>query len=345
MKTCRICLKKFTPPSGSGQGHACFCGDKCREVGKQESKKATYKQFLARHGKEGMRKKAALQRDQRDSLRKLKGVGTCAVCKEVKPANEFSRGQKNCKSCASTSWKKYYSSHKEKLGRRKRKKSFRKRTPEQKEAYIKEKKYVKELHSLQKQGKRRCRICKTVKILDDFPNDSSSKVHYNKKSYCNHCYLVEYQRPYQKTQAYKNNKRKSDHKYLTRRRKEDPLFRFSLNIRALTRNSLSSKGFSKEGTLTTEILGCTVPESREHIEKQFKEGMTWENHGAWEIDHIVPVSMGENREEIILLSHHSNLQPLWRKENAEKFNKLIPHMISPENKIRYKEILARNETL
>jgi hypothetical protein len=39
-------------------------------------------------------------------------------------------------------------------------------TPEQKEAYIKEKKYVKELHSLQKQGKRRCRICKTVKILD-----------------------------------------------------------------------------------------------------------------------------------------------------------------------------------
>jgi len=73
--------------------------------------------------------------------------------------------------------------------------------------------------------------------------------------------------------------------------------------------------------------------------------MTWENHGAWEIDHIVPVSMGKNREEIILLSHHSNLQPLWRKENAEKFNKLIPHMISPENKIRYAEIIARNEAL
>jgi len=321
-KTCRICLKKFTPPSGYGQSHACFCGDKCREAGNRESKKATYERYIAQNGKEGLRERATLVRNKKNSLRKLKEVDTCTVCKEAKLVNEFSLGVSRCKSCASIAWKKYHSSHKEELGRKNRKRRFEKRTPEQKEAYIKEKKYVKELHLLQKQGKKRCRICKTVKLLDDFPNDSSNKVYYGKKSYCDHCFLVEYQRPYSKTQAYKDNKKKSDYKYMTRRRKEDPLFRFSLNVRQLVRNGLSSRGFRKEGTRTIEILGCTIPECREYIENQFKKGMNW-------------------GEEIICLNHYSNFQPLWRKENAAKFNKLIPHMISPENKIRYKEIIER----
>ena len=27
-----------------------------------------------------------------------------------------------------------------------------------------------------------------------------------------------------------------------------------------------------------------------HLEKQFTKGMTWENHGKWHIDHVIPDS-------------------------------------------------------
>ena len=29
---------------------------------------------------------------------------------------------------------------------------------------------------------------------------------------------------------------------------------------------------------------------KKHIENQFIEGMTWENHGDWHVDHIIPCS-------------------------------------------------------
>ena len=40
---------------------------------------------------------------------------------------------------------------------------------------------------------------------------------------------------------------------------------------------------------TVEYLCCTIAEFKAHIEKQFKEGMSWDNHGEWHIDHIIPI--------------------------------------------------------
>lgn len=31
-------------------------------------------------------------------------------------------------------------------------------------------------------------------------------------------------------------------------------------------------------------------EFKNHIENLFLEGMSWDNHGEWHIDHIIPVS-------------------------------------------------------
>ena len=94
---------------------------------------------------------------------------------------------------------------------------------------------------------------------------------------------------------------------------------------------------------TREILGCSFKEFKTYIENQFREGMNWENRGKWELDHIVPLCVGKTKEEILALNHYSNFQPLWREENsaANKGAKLIPILISPENKIRYKEIIER----
>ena len=46
--------------------------------------------------------------------------------------------------------------------------------------------------------------------------------------------------------------------------------------------------------------------------------MTIENHGTWEIDHIIPLKTAKTKNDIIRLNHYTNLQPLWMEENRRK---------------------------
>ena len=60
-----------------------------------------------------------------------------------------------------------------------------------------------------------------------------------------------------------------------------------------------------------------------YIENQFKEGMSFDNHGEWELDHKIPVSSANSEDEIIKLNHYTNFQPLWKLENRLKSDKII----------------------
>lgn len=68
------------------------------------------------------------------------------------------------------------------------------------------------------------------------------------------------------------------------------------------------------------MLGYSANELKSHLELLFKEGMTWENYGEWHIDHIKPVSLFEDFEDIKLVNALDNLQPLWANENLSKSN-------------------------
>ena len=46
--------------------------------------------------------------------------------------------------------------------------------------------------------------------------------------------------------------------------------------------------------------------------------MTWENHGDWHYDHIIPLASANTVEELEKLCHYKNIQPLWAKENIAK---------------------------
>lgn len=73
-----------------------------------------------------------------------------------------------------------------------------------------------------------------------------------------------------------------------------------------------------------KYFGCTRETLFSHLESLMKEGMTWENHGkVWQIDHIVPLSLGrENHALLLKLNHFKNLRPLSVAENASKGDKV-----------------------
>ena len=93
----------------------------------------------------------------------------------------------------------------------------------------------------------------------------------------------------------------------------------------LIRNLLRSRihhaldGKVKAST-TMSLVGCPIESLFQHLEKQFQEGMTWENRGKWHIDHIRPcytfdLSQPEQQRACF---HYTNLRPLWAKDNLSR---------------------------
>lgn len=68
-------------------------------------------------------------------------------------------------------------------------------------------------------------------------------------------------------------------------------------------------------------LGCSLPEFKVHIEKQFSSEMSWDNYGYyWEIDHIIPFC-GVNLNDIgtqKFVTHYSNMRPITVEDNRKK---------------------------
>lgn len=126
-----------------------------------------------------------------------------------------------------------------------------------------------------------------------------------------------YRKQYMRNWAISNIKarRSYSRKYLSERRKKDPLFKLKNNITCRLRKFIKGSG-------KLEYLKCSVEFLRSYLESKFKSGMTWENHGlfGWHIDHIIPLSSANTKKELIKLCHYTNLQPLWAIDNLKKGN-------------------------
>jgi hypothetical protein len=102
----------------------------------------------------------------------------------------------------------------------------------------------------------------------------------------------------------------------------DPLYRIKQKLRWALRDAFKRIKKSKSAS-TEKMLGCSYLEAKAHFESLFSEGMSWENHGDWHIDHIRPVCSFSDKE-LHLMNHISNLQPLWAEDNfakADQWNK------------------------
>lgn len=112
-----------------------------------------------------------------------------------------------------------------------------------------------------------------------------------------------------------------------RRYNEDPLHKLKCNIREHVRQAIKYSNVSKEHP-SIVYLGCTIEEFKQHIEKQFVEGMSWDNHSrgeqCWHLDHIKPLASLTDitdTNKLKEICHYTNYQPLWERDNLSKQDK------------------------
>lgn len=143
----------------------------------------------------------------------------------------------------------------------------------------------------------------------------SSIIAYVRKHYQeNRAEILEKQKAYRATPKAKEN----DKRFRNR-----PERRMSNAIRCGIRKAL--KG-GRKSEPTWKMLGYSLQDFVEHIERQFVDGMSWDNYGQWHIDHIVPVTSFSHlppNECVKRAWHLPNLRPLWALENMRKNGKRL----------------------
>lgn len=89
--------------------------------------------------------------------------------------------------------------------------------------------------------------------------------------------------------------------------KNDPIYKARHRIKSLLK-SIKNKYTDRENKIYEEILGCTYKEFCDHINNNpYGHNLLDSN---LDIDHIIPISFANSLEELLTLSHYSNLQLL-----------------------------------
>ena len=116
----------------------------------------------------------------------------------------------------------------------------------------------------------------------------------------------------------KEKVRADNYKYNKKRMQTDIVYK--LKQRLSGRMRLALKVGVVKSARTMELIGCTGQFLRGWLESKFTEGMSWENYGAWHIDHIRPLARFDLMQEAQQREafHYTNLQPLWALDNRMK---------------------------
>ena len=125
-----------------------------------------------------------------------------------------------------------------------------------------------------------------------------------------------------KNKIYRKNTKNIRNIYESKKKKNDPIYSLLCGMRSRLCNYLKMCGITKRNK-TFDIVGCTPEFLKEYLEKQFIDGMNWDNRCEWHIDHIIPLSSAKTEDELYKLCHYKNLQPLWAEDNLKKSNKII----------------------
>lgn len=211
----------------------------------------------------------------------------CKTCNIEKSLSEFNGGRNHCKPC---NRKKYYDKVKNGM--------------------------------FDVLGKKECSRCKEVKDSAEFRTHRTyckkceNKQTYESRKDVQYEKNKEYLKKYQTTNKDRTNERMRNYK--KERKKSDTLYKCSIILSRIVRNSVKVYGMEKENTKSKDIIGLSKSEFRLYLESKFEPWMSWDNYGlyngqmnyGWDIDHIIPLSSAKSEEELVKLNHYTNLQPL-----------------------------------
>ena len=254
---------------------------------------------------------------------------TCTKCRTLKTLEDFYKSYKSslekfrynseCKVCTSIMQKDYRERSKNKIF--KRRKVYRENNVEK----IKKAKceyYLNNVDRLKKKFK-----CYREKNKEELAE--KAKQYYNNHKESAREWGKEYRKKNstiirkKKSEYLKNNRDKAS-AYRMERYYNNEEFKLAVLVRSRISTILRRKKVRKQDR-SLKYLGCAVSELKAHLEKQFKLGMTWDNHGryGWHVDHIRPLASFNlvDLEQQHVAFNYKNLQPLWAEENLTKGTK------------------------
>ena len=297
-----------------------YCSSKCENFwrnNKNESRKQYNKEYFNKYYKEN--KKEIIQRAldyAKDNKEKRK-----KYLAEYFKNNEEKINKRK---------KVYYENNKEKIS--KQKKQYREenkdKIKEQKKIY--REKYKKEIKQKDKERYYKYREInkdKNKKRLKQYRIDNKEKIKEEARRY-----REGNREEIRKRQV--NFKKRHEKRLLEQGRirgkelRKNPIYRINKNMSGGIGRSLKINKLSKNRRHWEDIVGYTIQELKEHLEKLFKIGMSWNNYGqnGWHVDHIIPVSFFKFKStddvEFKMCWSLHNLQPLWEKDNLEKIDKM-----------------------
>ena len=161
-----------------------------------------------------------------------------------------------------------------------------------------------------------CSVCNEHKTLDKY---FIAKCKGTIRAACKECLSKD------RKEHYQNNKQqtiKQNTIYQVARCKVDPEFKILKTLRSRLYHALKNQKADKKYR-TKKLTGCELPFLKGYLEAKFTEGMSWENHGEWHLDHIKPCRSFDLKddEEQKKCFHYTNLQPLWAQDNLSKGGK------------------------
>ena len=255
----------------------------------------------------------------------------CTKCKEVKSLDEFNKQktskdnlQPYCKECCRIVSKKYREENREHY--REYNKKWAKNNPDN--IRTRARRYRENNPEKIKESNKKWRTNNPEKHRENhrkWKENNREKVRARNKEWAqkNKEWFQEYQQEY-----YQSNKKK-----IIQRNRErsynDPAYKLRNTVRCQINKTLRD---GKGGESILQYVDwSSYEELKKHLENQFQEGMTWDNHAidGWHIDHIIPQSV--LLDGVDSMGHPNfrkcwaleNLQPLWAFDNLIKGSKIL----------------------
>ena len=160
---------------------------------------------------------------------------------------------------------------------------------------------------------KKCSDCLQIKLLKNFYTHKRYKDGY--RNQCIECHSKRWKVYY--NEGY--------NLVLKNKALNDMIYRLKQNQKSYLHQQLKNSNLKKINS-TNEYIGCNINQLKSWLESQFESDMNWINK-SWQLDHIIPVSLFnlENDLERKIAFNWTNIQPLYKKDNLQKYNNIRPY--------------------